>query len=283
MRVLITGSSGRVGAAVAGRLAQFARVVGLDRRPGPHTTHVGDVTDHGLAADAVRGADVVVHVAALHVPDLATATEAEFRRVNVDATRHLLEAASGSGVGRFVLLSTTSVYGCSSRAGPPATWADELLPPRPEDAYDRTKLEAEELCRSAAGAGMTTVILRLGRCFPEPEPLIAFYRLYRGVDLRDVAEVHALAATVPLQGTVTVNVAGPTPFERGDVEELWTDPWGVIERRCPGLRDAFVQRGWPIATRIDRVYPIDEAKATLGYRPRFGVRELLAGGGPKGW
>lgn len=283
MKVLVTGSSGRIGAAVAVRLMRSASVVGLDRKPGRHTTHLGDITVPRPVRELVRGMDVVIHTAALHVPDLTSADDSEFRRVNVDATRDLLEAAAEFGVGRFVLLSTTSVYGCSSRAGPPATWADEMLPPRPEDAYDRTKLEAEELCRSAAGAAMSTVVLRLARCFPEPEHLIAFYRLYRGVDLRDVTEAHVLAATAPLQEPETLNIAGPTPFEPADVGQLWDDPWGVIERRRPGLRDAFLRRGWPLATRIDRVYPIDRARLVLGYQPRFGVEEWLDGGSPRGW
>jgi UDP-glucose 4-epimerase len=118
-------------------------------------------------------------VAALHVPHLTTASPAEFRRVNVDATRGLLEAATAARVSRFVFLSTTSVYGCAPRSGPPATWVDEGLEPNPEDVYDRTNLAAEALCRTAAGSAMSTVVLRLARCFPEPDPLVAFYRLYR--------------------------------------------------------------------------------------------------------
>jgi len=225
--------------------------------------------------ELARGMDVVVHTAALHVPDLARASEAEFRRVNVDATHNLLEAAARWGVGRFVLLSTTSVYGCSSRPGPPATWGDEGLPPHPEDVYDRTKLEAEGLCRAATSGAMSTVILRLARCFPEPEDVVAFYRMYRGVDRRDVADAHRLAATASLEGSTTLNIAGPTPFTPTDVVELWDDPWAVVDRRCPGVREAFGRRGWPLPQRIDRVYPIDRARAVLGYHPRFGVRELL--------
>src|SRR6187200_473718 len=167
MNILITGSSGHIGSAVAARLAQGARIVGLDRRPGPFTTRVGEIEDDELVRLLIRGTDVVVHTAALHVPDLGRATAQQFRRVNVEATRGLIEAALAAGVARFVLLSTTSVYGCGSRPGPPATWVDESLPPKPEDEYDRTKLDAETLCRDVADACLTTVILRLARCFPE--------------------------------------------------------------------------------------------------------------------
>jgi nucleoside-diphosphate-sugar epimerase len=76
MNVLVTGSSGHVGSAIAARLAQQARVTGLDLRPGPYTTQVGDVGDEQLVKASCRGTDAVVHTAALHVsmgavPDLA--------------------------------------------------------------------------------------------------------------------------------------------------------------------------------------------------------------------
>lgn len=275
MNVLVTGSSGHVGSAIAARLAQQARVIGLDRQPGPYTTRVGDVEDEQLVKTLSRGTDAVVHTAALHVPDLGRASPEQFRRVNVEATRRLLEAALTAGATRFVLLSTTSVYGCSSRPGPPATWVDESLPPEPEDEYDRTKLEAEALAREAADARRSTVILRLARCFPEPEHVVAFYRLYRGVDRRDMAEAHLRAVVAPLSGSTTVNIAGPSPFAPEDMGAVWDDPWPVIERRVPGVRASFEQRGWPLPRRIDRVYAIEKARRILGYAPRFGITELL--------
>jgi nucleoside-diphosphate-sugar epimerase len=273
--VLVTGSSGYVGSAVAARLERAMRVIRLDRRPGPCTTTVADIQDTQVVQRLCRGADAVVHTAALHVPDLGKASPEEFRRVNVEATRGLLEAAIGAGVTRFVLLSTTSVYGCSSRPGPPATWADESLSPRPEDEYDGTKLEAETLVRDAADARLSTVILRLARCFPEPSHLMAFYRLYRGVDRRDVAEAHLRAVVAPVAGSTTVNIAGPSPFRPEDMTAVWDDPWTVIERRSPGVRAVFERRGWPLPSRIDRVYSIEKAKRLLGYRPRHGVAEFL--------
>jgi nucleoside-diphosphate-sugar epimerase len=275
MNVLVTGSSGHVGSAIAARLAQQARVIGLDLQPGPYTTRVGDVEDEQLVKSLCRGTDAVVHTAALHVPDLGRASQEQFRRVNVEATRGLLEAALTAGATRFVLLSTTSVYGCSSRPGPPATWVDESLPPKPEDEYDRTKLEAEALAREAADARLSTVILRLARCFPEPEHVVAFYRLYRGVDRRDMAEAHLRAVVAPLSGSTTVNIAGPSPFAPEDMGAVWDDPWSVIERRIPGVRASFEQRGWPLPRRIDRVYAIEKARRSLAYHPRFGITELL--------
>jgi UDP-glucose 4-epimerase len=275
MNILITGSSGHIGSAVAECLGQQGRVMGLDRQPGLHTTRVGDIADDTLVRTLMRGVDAVVHTAGLHVPDLGRASPERFRRVNVDATRGLLEAAVAAGVTRFVFLSTTSVYGCSSRDGPPATWADESVAPKPADEYDQTKLAAEALCRDAANARLSTVILRLARCFPEPDHMVAFYRMYRGVDRRDAAEAHRQAVTAPMSGSTTVNIAGPSPFEPEDMAAVWDDPWPVIERRLPGVQAGFQRRGWPQPQRIDRVYVIAKARRLLGYQPRFGITELL--------
>lgn len=278
MNVLVTGSSGHIGSAAAEKLSGQARVTGLDRRPGTWTTVPGGVEDRALVRRALEGADAVVHTAALHVPDLGRASADDFRRVNVEATHSLLEEAAAAGVTRFVLLSTTSVYGCSAREGPPAAWADESLPPLPMDEYDRSKLEAEALCRTAAGSRMSTVILRLSRCFPETDQLIAFYRLYRGIDRRDAAHGIRCAVTAPVDGSITVNLTGPTPFESSDAAELWSDPWSVIERRVPGVRAEFQRRGWPLPPRIDRVYSGALASRVLGFQARYGIMELLCGG-----
>jgi nucleoside-diphosphate-sugar epimerase len=275
MTILITGSSGHIGSAVAARLAQGASIIGLDRRPGPWTTHVGEIEDEDLVTRAIRGANVIIHTAALHVPDLGKAPPERFEAVNVTATRRLLAAASAVGVTRFILLSTTSVYGCSSRPGPPATWVDESLLPKPEDDYDRTKLDAEALCRDAADSRLSTIILRVARCFPEQDHEVALYRMYRGVDRRDVADAHVQAVTAAVRGSTMVNIAGPSPFEPEDLAALWDDPWSVIDRRIPGLRARFEARGWPLLPRIDRVYAIDNARRVLGYQPRFGIVELM--------
>ena len=280
MSMLVTGSSGSVGSAIAERLSREGPVIGLDLRPGPETTLIGDIADPDLVRRVLRGVTAVVHTAALHVPHLATATDDEFRGVNVDATRTLIECAAAAGVSRFVFTSTTSVYGCSDRPGPPATWADEDLPPQPGDVYDRTKLQAEALCRERADGRLSCVILRMSRCFPEPAHMMAFYRMYRGVDREDVAEAHYRAIVAPIPGSATVNVSAASPFRREDLAELWDDPWRVIDRRAPGVRAAFEHRRWPLPPRIDRVYPIESAARVLGYRPRHDVHELLGLQGP---
>lgn len=191
--ILVTGSSGAVGGAIA-TMAETAGwgVRGVDIAAGPRTQLVGDLRDPGIRRRALGGADVVVHAAAPHAPHVGRVPDTEFWSVNVEATGTLLAEAEAQGVGRVVYTSSTSVYGHALVPADRAVWVDESLPPRPRDVYDQTKLAAEVLVARAAVPGVT---LRIARCFPEPLETLARYRLYRGVALADVAAAHMLAAS----------------------------------------------------------------------------------------
>lgn len=277
MRVLVTGSSGRIGSAIVRRLASTCDVIGFDARPAPATAMVADVGDGHAIVEAVRAADAVIHTAALHAPHVRVASTREFRRVNVDATRRLLEACQSAGVRRFVYTSTTSLYGNALVPVDEAVWVTEDLEPRPRDVYDETKIAAEALCREAASSGLTCVSLRMSRCFPEPDELVAVYRLHRGVDARDVAEAHALALDAEVSGFVALNVSADPPFRREDCGALLRDAASVIRERVPWAEEEFRARGWRLPESIDRVYVIEKAKRVVGYRPKYGLAELLRG------
>lgn len=268
MRILLTGSSGRIGAAIGARLSLRHPVIGIDRRPGSLTSEVVDVQDTARIAPLLAGVDAVVHTASLHVPDLASQTAADFRAVNVEATKRLLDACGAAGVQRFVYTSTTSLYGDAMLpADGAAAWVTESLAPKPRDVYDETKLAAEEACRDAARAGLRCVSLRMSRCFPEDPRLIAIYRLYRGVDAEDVAQAHELALTAELPSFEVFNVSAPPPFVKGDCRALAADAESLLASRIPWMRAEFARRGWLLPRSIDRVYVVDRAIERLGYRP----------------
>ena len=117
MKILLTGSSGRIGRAIFGALAATHEVVGLDRSPFATTRIVADVTDRQAVARAVRGVDAVIHTAALHAPHVGLVPDTVFQQINVEATAHLLQAAREAGARRFVLTSTTALYGHAVVAG----------------------------------------------------------------------------------------------------------------------------------------------------------------------
>jgi UDP-glucose 4-epimerase len=280
VKVLVTGSSGRIGGAVAARLSLRHPVTGVDARPGPLTTAVLDVRDTAGMATHLSGVEAVVHTASLHVPDLAARTAAEFREVNVEATRRLLAACGEAGVGRFVYTSTTSLYGDSMLpdAGE-AVWVTEALEPRPRDVYDETKLAAEASCAEASRHGLPCVSLRMSRCFPEEARLVAIYRLYRGVDAEDVAQAHERALSAEATGHAVFNVSAPTPFARGDCPRLLAEADTLLVERFPWVEAEFARRGWRLPRSIDRVYVVDKAMSALGYRPEHDFGSLFVTGG----
>ncbi|MFC9683554.1 NAD-dependent epimerase/dehydratase family protein [Streptomyces sp. NPDC056948] len=274
--VVVTGAAGLVGSAIVRRLrAAGCPVVGLDRLPSPDTTVVADLRDPVAWSHALSGAGAVVHTAALHAPHVGVRPDDEFRETNVRATRDLLDASSVAGVRRFVYTSSTSVYGYALEPVGEAVWVTEDVACRPRDIYDETKLAAEDLVLSAAGA-MSTVCLRIARCFPEPPAVRARHRLYRGVDIADVTEAHLLAVLGPQKAVGVLNIAGPYPWRVEDRGQLWHDPAALITRRVPEISAGFGRHGWELPTSIDRVYVSARARAALGYRPRHGVRALMA-------
>jgi UDP-glucose 4-epimerase len=274
MKVLVTGAAGLIGSAVAARLAQDHDVIGLDIARGPRVDHVADCGAVAEWRQQVGSIDAIVHTAALHAPHVGRRSAADFRRANVEATARLLDFAVEVGASHFVLTSTTSLYGHALEPDGAAVWVDEGLEPQPRDIYDETKLEAEQLV-AAVGNSMTVTSLRMSRCFPEPAELMAWYRIYRGIDRRDVAEAHARALT-RRGSNATYVVSAATPFRRDDRVELFLDAPAVIARRCPALIDRLAARGWAPPSSIDRVYDSGLAARELGFAPRFGIESCLA-------
>ncbi|MFC7535101.1 NAD-dependent epimerase/dehydratase family protein [Actinoplanes sp. GCM10030250] len=268
----MTGTSGRVGNAVARELEAVGwRIHGVDRSPGRRTTIVGDLRDATVRRALVQDADIVVHAAALHAPHVGLVDDAEFRAVNIDATAALLDDAGAAGVRRFVYISSTSVYGHALVPADRAVWVDEELLPQPRDIYDETKLAAEQL---VASSSISSAILRIARCFPEPLPVWATRLLHRSVSLTDVATATA-AAALHNAVTGTFNIAGRYPFTRADCVALHQDAAEVIAERAPQVAAAFHDRGWPLPRRIDRVYDSSAATNAFGYQPSESVLRLL--------
>jgi UDP-glucose 4-epimerase len=276
MKILFTGSSGpKVGATVAAHLAKFHDVVGIDLAAGMHTKHLVDIASIVDWSTYVERVDAIIHFAALHAPHRETHSRAQFFDTNVHATARLIDAAKLAGVKRFVMASSTSVYGRAMRSTERAVWVTEELMPIAEDIYDETKLAGEALCRDNFAPNFVTTALRFSRSFPEPLPLMAQYRLHRGVDARDVAAAFLLALGAPLTQFETFNISGDTPFLQTDCDALMHNAPSVLQQRAPDLVEGFSRRGWALPQSIDRVYVIDKAKAILGYEPQYGWNSVL--------
>ncbi len=142
-RVLVTGTSGLLGGAVAQLLHERGFLVRtLQRRAvdSPWDSIQGSVADPDVAASAVAGVHAVVHLAA---KVSFTGAWDEFVSTNVVGTRQLITAAQHAGVRDFVFVSSPSVahFG-TSIVGATAGAANPVLA---RGHYARSKAAAEEL------------------------------------------------------------------------------------------------------------------------------------------
>lgn len=275
-KVVITGSSGRIGRALHWKLCQEAEVMGIDRAPSSATSHVQDITNKEALYQLFEGATTIYHTAALHAPHVGIASDKNFLKVNIEATQNICEAAIANGAKQLVFTSTTALYGYANLEVDKASWITEATVPQPRTVYHRTKLEAEELLKTYAGNQLKIRSIRMSRCFPEPAPTMATYRLHRGLDYRDVAEAHLLAANTSNIKPFDVFIAsGCTPFLPVDCEELFHDAESVIRKRQPKLAKEFDLRNWTLPKSIDRVYDSSHAKSKLGWESKRDCFDVL--------
>ena len=274
MKIAVTGTSGRIGRAIHFALCREHEVVGIDRSVASVTTHLGDIEDYGLLIKAFRGAAAVVHTAALHAPHVGIYEDSEFYRINIEGTKTVLRAAIDCGVRKLVFTSTTALYGHASKHPDRAAWIDEVTIPQPKSIYHRTKLEAEQFLESMASQNLKVTTLRMSRCFPEPAPTMAMYRLHRGIDARDVAEGHRLALESTEENHRMFILSGATPFTQSDCYDLKQSPEAVLRHKCPSICDLFATRKWNLPVSIDRVYDSSLAQRVLGWKPLYGYAEV---------
>lgn len=276
MKILVTGVAGRVGRAACEYLGRDHELVGLDQQTSRWTNVVADVGDRGVLQSILPGVDAVVHIAALHAPHVGVLPDSEFQRVNVDATRTLAMLAVENRVRQFIFISTTALYGYASTQSGKTAWIDEAVTPRPKTVYHRSKVAAEDfLGELSAATDLDVTMLRMSRCFPELASLMALYRIHRGVDARDVAQAISLSLQSDGPSLRKFVISGTTPFEKSDLEGLCRDTPGVLARRAPELVEIFHQRQWILPASIDRVYSPRLAIQQLGFKPRYGFREVI--------
>ncbi len=183
MKAVVTGGTGFIGSRLALRcLAEGGRVrvLGLRRSPveeenageiersGGEVAPVG-VEDPDALRQAFEGAEVVFHLAAAQHE--ANVPDEHFHRINVEGTRHVLEAALACGVGRVVHGSTIGVYGW----GPGQTVHDRF-PLAPDNIYGVTKLAGERVVAGFAGR-LPCAVARISETYgPGDRRLLKLFR-----------------------------------------------------------------------------------------------------------
>ena len=163
---LITGATGFVGGHLAEACVKRGLTVRGLARPGGDvsvleacgaTVARGDLADAASVREALRGVTVVFHCAA-KVGDWGSVEE--YRAVNVEALRGLLEACRTQPLQRFVHFSSLGVYAARHHHG-----TDETEPPpaRHMDGYTQSKVESEALAlQYQREHGAPVVVLRPG-------------------------------------------------------------------------------------------------------------------------
>ncbi|MGB7948805.1 MAG: NAD(P)-dependent oxidoreductase [Candidatus Binatia bacterium] len=280
MKILITGGLGKVGQFVVrelldtrnGRVAHQLTV--LDRIPGPERSAVkylmGDIQDLGQVMEATAGAEAVIHLAAIHNPNIAT-TSLTYQ-TNVNGTFNVHHAAFRLGVRRVVSASSNAVVGWSydETFEPNYLPIDEAHPLRPTDVYGLSKEIGETIARSYARKGVETVVLRpSGVVTPEEldhmkqqggrEPNGFF--AYSYVDARDLASAFRLAVE--------------RPMARDTVLFVVADDSTVAEPLCdlyPRLRPSIGSKAKSL-TGSRGAYSNLRARELLGWEPAHSWRD----------
>lgn len=189
MKVLVTGANGFVGAPLCRHLSRIdgTKVVALvrDARSAPPDTEISLIDRINGQTDwsrALAGVDAVVHLAALvHQIDTQAGAQESYQSVNVDGTLNLARQAATAGVKRFVFLSSVKACG-EGQAAPGMQPYSEASPCEPQDAYGRSKREAElGLLEIAEASAMEAVVLRPPLVYG-PGVKANFFDLLRWVD-----------------------------------------------------------------------------------------------------
>lgn len=312
MRVLLTGGTGQIGAAIARALLDAGHDVSallrdLDR-PGllaglPIRWSRGDITRPDTLGAAARGVEAVVHTAGL--VSYAAKDAALLQAVNVEGTRNVLDAAAAAGARRVVLTSSIAALGevKDGEIGDEDTawsWGGLGL------HYLESKFEAEQL--ALADARMEVISLNPGIVFGGDDlngnTSTLFSQVHAGgppmipcgattvCALPDVAAAHVNALSLGRPGhRYVLGGATPTflelyaaiaasmgvPAPRRVVSEGLLYPFAFVEGGLARLSRRR-PRITPALARMscrNRRYRCDKAVAELGYTPRS-LEESLA-------
>lgn len=305
--VLITGGAGFIGSHLAeALLARGSHVTVLDNfapfygraikerhlRPaldGGAKLVEGDITDASAVerSFSVEPPDTVVHLAACAGVRPSIAEPALYAHVNVVGTQRLLDAAVRAGVKRFVVASSSSVYGNNQKV--PFAETDDVS--RPISPYAATKVATELICRTASHLhDLPITALRFFTVFgPRQRPDLAIHKFLQrvaqgesipvfgdGSTSRDYTYIddiidgvlRAIDRCGQFEPFRVYNLGGEHPVTLAQMIEAVEQTVGreaVIDRQPNQPGD--VTRTWADLTR---------SKAELGYEPRTGLAEGMA-------
>jgi len=300
-RVLVTGAGGFIGShltealvALGARARAFVhyRADGswgwLDSSPCRHDVEViaGDIRDPEDVGRAVRGSEIVFHLAALITIPYSYSAPKSYLLTNCEGTLHVLQAARDAGVARLVHTSTSEVYG-TARYVP----IDEAHPLQAQSPYAASKIAADKLAEAFFHSfGLPVVTLRPFNTFGPRQstraviPAIAAQCLTGSVvrlgnleptrDLSYVADTvdgFLRAAAAPNVVGRTINIGSGRETSIGHLAEMIA---AIAERDVVIERDK--ERVRPETSEVGRlVADTRTARELLGWEPNVKLEEGL--------
>lgn len=308
---LVTGGAGFFGARLALRLLESGRDVRIfDIEPSslmPSGAQFvrGDMRDRQAVSEAVRGCDVVYHLA--FVQAFSKRPESEKWQVNFGGTENFLAASVEHGIERFVHTSTIELYS----PFPPFRCPEDAPTDRPFGWYGRHKKACEELCwRYHWQHGLPVTMARLpticGRGYYVRIDLLRAFdwvlanrpvlwiggRQYRGdfVWVEDCVDAYLLLGTKPEAIGEVFNVSCSEPSTALEIIKAIMDTAGNTRR----VHMVPPWLAWPpvkLASRLsvldmpteqllylmaDYSFSIEKAGRLLGYAPKMTAAESMA-------
>ena len=245
MKILVTGTAGRVGAAVAHDLLEQGHSVrALDIMPPRDQVRLGatsptqletvycDITDRMALLKAAEGCDAIAHLAAIANPGQR---DDIIMHTNVLGTQYILAAAQANGINRVALASSCCAFGMFFAKHPfdPQSFpVDETHPSAPQELYALSKICNEETAATYTRRyGMTTICLRLTTVMSlENQDHLQWRRhhlerngtrkerdFWSYIELKDAARAFRLAVTEEISGHHVLIIANPDSFLAGDI------------------------------------------------------------------
>jgi UDP-glucose 4-epimerase len=310
MNCFVTGAGGFIGRPLCSALQERGDTVvaGLrSRSPGPwNRMLLNDLAYSCPSASEINGVDCVIHLAGkAHALGELRQDEDVYFRINVEATRKLLESCRAAAVRRFVFISSVKAAGEDGLVA-----LDETTVCRPDTPYGRSKLEAERLVLYG-GYVPEPVVLRLSMVYGPtakgnlPHMIRAIHRGYfpplpetgnkrSMVHIEDVVNAVLLAADAPAARGQTYIVTGGRDYStreiyQGICEALgkpvprWSVPPRALQAlaklgdrigRLRGKRFMFDSDALHKLTGSE-VYSCEKIERELGFRPEQDLQTAL--------